>query len=197
MAVIHFSDSMKARGIRLLKTVTTVTYYFAFNMLDDVVGGYTEDKRKLRQAISIALDYEEYIQIFTNGRAVPSHSPIPPGIFGYEEGEKGINPFVYDWNPQAGAVRKSLDEARRLLAEAGYPNGKDKDGLPFIVGFDNAWTDSGATPLLSWMRKKLEAIGITMENRTTDYNRFRDKMRTGNFQIIQWRSLQRFSVFRI
>ena len=37
-----------------------------------------------------------------------------------------------------------------------------------------------------WMRNKLDQLGITMENRTTDYNRFRDKVKNGNFQIISW-----------
>jgi ABC-type oligopeptide transport system substrate-binding subunit len=37
-----------------------------------------------------------------------------------------------------------------------------------------------------WMRNKLEQLGITMESRTTDYNRFRDKVKNGNFQIIFW-----------
>ena len=36
------------------------------------------------------------------------------------------------------------------------------------------------------MRNKLEQLGITMESRTTDYNRFRDKVKNGNFQIIFW-----------
>jgi len=180
------SQMLQERNIRLLTSVSPVSYYLGFNMLDDVVGGYTEDKGKLRQAISIALDYEEYIQIFTNGRALPSHSPIPPGIFGYEEGENGINPYVYNWDTENGAVRKSLDEARRLLVEAGYPGGKDKEGRPLIIGFDNAWTDSDAIPRLSWLRKKLEVIGVTLDIRTTDYNRFRDKARSGNFQILSW-----------
>lgn len=180
------SQILRERDIRLLISVSTSSGYLAFNMLDDVVGGYTEDKYKLRQAISIALDYEEYIQIFTNGRAISSHSPIPPGIFGYEEGENGINPYVYNWDPEDGAVRKSLDEARQLLAEAGYPGGKDKDGRPLVIGFDNAWTGSSAIPLLSWMRKKLETIGVTLKNRTTDYNRFQDKARSGNFQLLSW-----------
>ena len=180
------SEVLTVKNIRLLTNVETATYYLAFNMLDDVVGGYTEEKRKLRQAISIAMDYEEYIEIFTNGRGILSHSPVPPGIFGYEEGEKGINPYVYDFSKERVAVRKSLDEARQLLAEAGYPGGKDKNGNPLIIHFDNSWVGAGATAQLSWMRKKLEAIGITMKSRTTDYNRFQDKVRNGNFQLLSW-----------
>ncbi len=180
------SDFLDARHIVLRTSVETSTAYLAFNMLDDVVGGYTEEKQKLRQAISIALDYEEYIEIFLNGRGVPSHSPIPPGIFGYEDGEIGINPYVYNWDASKGAFRKSLDEARQLLAQAGYPGGQDKNGVPLILHFDNSWTGAEATPILNWMRKRLELIGITMENRTTDYNRFQDKARNGNFQILSW-----------
>ena len=81
-----------------------------------------ERARKLRQAISIAVDYEEnHLDL----RERPRHrgaGPIPPGIFGYREGAEGINPVVYDWvdgKPQ----RKSIEAARKLLAEAGYPNG--------------------------------------------------------------------------
>lgn len=45
-------------------------------MLDDVVGGYDEKRRKLRQAISIAIDLEENIQIFLNGRGIAAQGPI-------------------------------------------------------------------------------------------------------------------------
>jgi len=180
------SEVLTQRDIRLLTNVETSIAYLAFNMLDDVVGGYTEEKSKLRQAISIAMDYEEYIEIFANGRGIPAHSPVPPGIFGYEKGKKGINPHVYDFSKEHGSVRKSLDEARRLLSESGYSGGKDKNGNPLVIYFDNSWVGAGATAYLSWMRKKLEAIGITMKSRTTDYNRFRDKVRNGNFQMLSW-----------
>jgi ABC-type transport system substrate-binding protein len=180
------SDFIQSRGIVLRTSVRTSTWYMAFNMLDDVVGGYTEEKRKLRQAVSIALDFEEYIEIFENGRGVISHSPIPPGIFGYEPGEVGINRYVYDWDADRGATRKSLDEARRLLAEAGYPGGQDRNGNPLILHFDNYRTGAGATAELNWRRKRLEDIGVTLEVRTTDYNRFREKVQDGNFQILEW-----------
>ena len=181
------SEEMKAKNIMLRTSVEPTTSYLAFNMLDDTVGGNSVEKRKLRQAISIVLDFEEYIEIFYNGRGVSSHSPIPPGIFGYEGGERGMNSYVYNWDDEKQRpVRKSTAEARQLLAEAGYPDGQDSNGNPLVVTFDNAWTSAGATPRLMWIQNKLDRLGITMENRTTDYNRFRDKVKNGNFQIISW-----------
>ena len=181
------SEALKAKDIVLRTSVQPTTYYLAFNMLDDTVGGYTTEKQKLRQAISIALDYEEFTEIFLNGRGVVSHGPLPPGIFGYESGERGINPYMYDWDVDADRpVRKSIEEARQLLAAAGYPGGQDSKGNPLIISFDNTWNSAGATARLTWMRKKLEQLGITMESRTTDYNRFRDKVKDGNFQFIFW-----------
>jgi len=181
------SEALKAKRIVLRTSVTPTTIYLAFNMLDDTVGGYTESKQKLRQAISIALDYEEYIEIFLNGRGVASQSPIPPGIFGYEEGEVGMNPYVYHWDAATSRpIRKSIETAQQLLAEAGYPGGQDSKGNPLILHFDNAWTSAGATSILTWMHNRLEPLGITMQSRTTDYNRFRDKVKNANFQIISW-----------
>ena len=183
----RISEEMNAKGIVLRTSVEPTTRYLAFNMLDATLGGNSVEKRKLRQAISIVLDYEEYVEIFYNGRGVSSHSPIPPGIFGYEGGESGMNAYVYNWDAvKQRPVRKSLEEAQQLLGEAGYPDGQDSQGNPLVVTFDNAWTSAGATPHIMWMRNKLDQLGITMENRTTDYNRFRDKVKNGNFQIISW-----------
>ncbi len=184
----ELTGTMKEKGIRLITAVRPSTYYMGFNMLDDVVGGYDERKKKLRQAISIVLDYEEYIEIFNNGRGIPAMSPIPPGIFGYIEGREGINPFVYDWDEKKGKpVRKSIEEARRLMGEAGFPDGRDAaTGKPLIITFDNAWTGVDAKPVINWFIKKFSLLGIQLENRTTDYNRFQEKMLKGNFQFFSW-----------
>ena len=53
------------------------------------------------------MNYDENIAIFYNGRGLAAQGPIPPGIFGYKEGEAGINPYVYQWkNDDETAVHR-------------------------------------------------------------------------------------------
>lgn len=180
------SESMEEKGIRLLTSVDTSTFYLGFNMLDPVVGGYTERARKLRRAISIAVDYEEYIAIFRNGRGIPAQGPLPPGIFGYREGPEGVNRYVYDW-ADGQPKRKSIEAARRLLAEAGYPNGQDdKTGGPLVLYYDTAATGPEDKAQLDWMRKQLGELNVQLVVRATDYNRFQEKMRKGDAQLFVW-----------
>ncbi len=180
------SEEMRAKGIRLLTSVQASTYYLGFNMLDPVVGGYTARARKLRQAISIAIDYEEQISIFRNGRGIPAQGPIPPGIFGYEPGCAGINPYVYDC-VGGRLVRKPIEAARRLLAEAGYPDGVEAaTGKPLLLYFDTPATGPEEKARLDWMRKQLAKLHIQLVVRATDYNRFQEKMRKGDAQLFEW-----------
>jgi len=183
---VTLTDSMLRQGIDLSTAVSTSIYYTGFNMLDPVVGGDTEAARKLRLAISIAIDIEENISIFLNGRGIPAQGAIPPGIFGYDEGEAGINQYVYESTPQ-GAVRKPIEVARQLLAEAGYPEGRDiKTGKPLVLYFDTPATGPDAKARLDWLMKQFAKLNIQLVIRGTDYNRFQEKMLKGTAQIFQW-----------
>jgi ABC-type transport system substrate-binding protein len=111
---------------------------------------------------------------------------LPPGIFGHIEGKSGINPFVFSWQKER-PVRKSIDEAKKLLAEAGYPGGRDiKNGKPLLLYFDTPAKGPDAKSLLDWLRKQFKKINIQLVVRSTDYNRFQDKMSKGSEQIFQW-----------
>ena len=185
------SESMRERNIQLSTSVAVSTSYMGFNMLDPVVGGGAdvagrERARKLRQAISIAVDYEEFISIFQNGRGIPAQSPLPPGIFGFRDGAAGINPVVYEWSNGA-ARRKPIEAAKKLLAEAGYPNGIDsKTGAPLVLYFDVTARGAEAKSILEWYQRQFEKINVQLQVRPTDYNRFQDKIRKGNAQIFEW-----------
>ena len=184
----QLTDEMKEKGIRLLTAVTTSTFYMGFNMLDEVVGGDSERARKLRQAISIAIDYEEYVSIFANGRGVPAQGPIPPGIFGHVGDEAGINPVVYEWDTASlKPKRKSIEQAKSLMVEAGYPDGRDlSTGKQLILFFDSTGSGPGSKALLDWLVKQFRKLGIDLVIRATDYNRFQEKMHKGTAQIFQW-----------
>jgi oligopeptide transport system substrate-binding protein len=179
----NVSDEMKAQGITLSTSVATSTMYTGFNWLDPVVGGNSERARKLRRAISIAVDYEEFISIFANGRGIAAQSPIPPGIFGYREGSEGINRYVYDWI-DGTPKRKPIEEAKRLLAEAGYPGGVDAEtNQALIIHLDTTSGGIGNKSRLDWIRKQFDKIGVQLDVRSTDYNRFQDKIRRGDTQM--------------
>jgi ABC-type transport system substrate-binding protein len=183
---LSLSDTMKDKGIKLKTMVETSIFYMGFNMLDPIVGGYSEAAKALRQAISIAIDQEEYISIFTNGRGIAAQGPIPPGIFGYKQNKAGINPVVYKWK-NGVPTRKSLSVARQLLAKAGYPNGRsDKTGEPLVLYFDTTGSGPGTKARFDWLRKQFQKLSIQLVIRETDYNRFQDKMQTGQAQIFQW-----------
>ncbi|MBL1321929.1 MAG: ABC transporter substrate-binding protein [Methylophaga sp.] len=180
------SEQMEQQGIILKTAVETSIFYTGFNMRDPIVGGYGERAKKLRQAIAIAIDQEEYISIFTNGRGIAAQGPIPPGIFGYKEGEQGYNPYLYTWQ-QGKAKRKTIVYARSLLAEAGYPEGRaQKTGEPLLLYFDVTGSGPDSKARFDWLRKQFQKLSIQLVIRETDYNRFQDKMQTGQAQIFQW-----------
>jgi ABC-type transport system substrate-binding protein len=180
------TPSMRERGIKLLTSVDTTTFYSGFNMLDPVVGGLQPNKAKLRQAIAMAVDQEEFTSIFLNGQGIEAQGPIPPGIFGYMEGEQGINPLVYRWQ-DGRPQRRPLSDALQLLAEAGYPGGRDPNtGRPLLLYLDISATGPDDKARLNWYRKQFNKLGIQLVIRNTDYNRFIDKMRKGNAQLFFW-----------
>lgn len=180
----ELTANMKHQGIYLNTTVNTSDYYLGFNMLDPVVGGYSEKNRLLREAIAIAIDYEEYIAIFLNGRGIVANGPIPPGIFGYQSGKQGLNPDVYNWI-DGQAKRKPISDARQLLARAGYPNGIDQTtGKRLVLNYDVA--SSGGpdeSAQFNWLRKQFAKLHIALHIRATLPNRFQNKLRAGDVQI--------------
>lgn len=183
---LGLAPDLVAQGIHLRTGVDPSIFYFAFNMLDEVVGGYSEQQQKLRQAISIAIDFEEFVSIFMNERGLVAQGPIPPGIFGFNENE--ANPITHDWNQQQNQmVRKDLAQAKTLLAEAGYPNGRNaKTGQQLKLHYDAVATGPDDRARLDWIRKQFAKLGIELVIRSTDYNRFQDKVRKGDAQLIMW-----------
>jgi ABC-type transport system substrate-binding protein len=112
-------------------------------------------------------------------------SPLPPGIFGSrEDTPEGVNPFTHkivDGKP----VRRPIEDARKLMVEAGWPDGRDaKTGRPLVINYDfYAPPTPERKPEIDWMVRQFAKIDIQLEVRATDNNQFQDKVRKGRHQV--------------
>ena len=178
------------KGFRLNSGADVNSYFIAFNMLDPVVGDGENNEqkarnRKLRQALSIAIDWEEYSKVFPKKAGQTAMSPLPPGIYGSREGTlAGVNPITHRV-VDGKIVRRAIDEAKKLLAEAGYPGGRDaKSGRPLVLNYDfYAPPTPERKPEIDWVVRQFAKIDIQLEVRATDNGQFQDKVRKGKYQV--------------
>jgi ABC-type transport system substrate-binding protein len=169
----QLSPEMQAAGMALAKSVDPSTSYIGFNMADPVVGAPAKHRgRKLRQAMSLAVDSVEFTRVFSNGRGVPAQSPIPPGIYGYDE--TYANPYR----------QPDLARARALLEEAGYPDGIDpRTQRPLHLSFDTGDPSTRGRLQYQFFVDSWRRIGLDVDLVATNYNEYQDKLRDGAYQI--------------
>lgn len=137
----EIDPSLKAKGVRLIANAMLDVTFFAFNYDDP-----TFKNKKVRQAISLAYDRAEANKLFYNNTAVEAQSVIPPGLAGYRKEFK--NQFT----------KFDLELSKKLLAEAGHPNGK---GLPAITV--QTRNETTARQVIEHFSKCMKAIGIEVK----------------------------------
>ncbi len=182
----QLSPDMKRRGVQLSREVAVDVSYFAFNMNDPVVGGVDASgnplapdealkHRKLRQAISCSIDIQKYIDIVYLGLGKPAQQIVAPGLFGYDPNYK--NPYR-QYDPE---------KAKRLLAEAGYPNGIDpKSGDRLTLFWDNSLDSPAGRQEIGLFQQMIEAIGIRVVSRSWDPPVFQGKVDEGQYQFMNF-----------
>ena len=194
--LVEMNDSEEVRadylkkGFNFPQSADVNSYIIGFNMIDPVIGmGDTpeqrERNRKLRQAISIAIDWEEYSKIFPKKAGETAMSPLPQGIPGSREGKpEGVNPVTHKI-VDGKVVRRSIEEARQLMVEAGFPNGRDaKTGRPLVIAYDfYAPATPERKPEIDWVVRQFAKLDIQLDVRATDNNQFQDKVRKGKHQV--------------
>ncbi len=145
----------QARGVTASSDRLLDLIFRGFNMEDALVGGYTPEKKALRQAICLAMDLSEFNEVFYNGQNIVYDGPIPPGLDGFPE--NGSAPVSYRG--------PNLELARRKLAEAGYPEGK---GLPAIRYYTSRGGNNAEQTDL--MKRQLARIGVTIDAQLVDFS---------------------------
>ncbi len=133
------------------------------NFRDPLLG----KNKPLRQALASAVDQRALIDVLHKGRARPLKSIVPYELIGNER--------------DTGAVGRPHDlaAARRLLAQAGYPEGK---GLPSLtISFYE--TNVGAHNAFDLLKSQFAAIGVQVKGQFMDQPTFMKAVDNGNFQL--------------
>ncbi len=117
---------------------------------------------QLRHAINLAVNRKHLCEVIMEGTPRPASGILPPGMPGFD--------------PQRPPLQEDLDEARRLLAEAGYANG---DGLPPLVLLFNA--NPRIQQLAEQVQIDLARIGVRLELRTGDQAAFLEALSSGSW----------------
>ncbi|MDN7243130.1 ABC transporter substrate-binding protein [Planococcus sp. N028] len=154
----------ETQGLELLKRPSFNIGYMAFNTEKKPF-----DDPKVRQAINMAINKEEIVNAFYNGLAETATSPLPPSLWGYDD---TLDPYEYN-----------VEEAKKLLAEAGYENGFETE----------LYTMSNPRPYMPEPVKIAEAIqsdlaevGITAEIISSEWATYLDDTKQGKHSMAMY-----------
>ncbi|MCS7000294.1 MAG: ABC transporter substrate-binding protein [Bacteroidota bacterium] len=153
---------------RLLTAPALSTEYYGILLDTTLAAGKTSvlaHSRLVRQALNYAIDRERIVRYVLRGTAVPAHGVLPPA-FRIEQTE------CYRYDP---------DRARRLLAEAGFPEGKGLPSLRLVLG-----TSVRSLSVAEVVQQQWAEIGVRVELQQVEFPRLLAMVRAGELAL--WRT---------
>lgn len=152
------------------------TYYLNFNNekkpFDDV---------RVRKALSLAVDRDYVANTIMLGTYSPAKNFVGPGVSDAAEGSSFADVSI-EKNGEHYNVddyQKDLEEAKKMLSEAGYPDGK---GFP---KFTYSTNDSGFNKSIAEYLQSVwqDELGITCDIEIQEWGTFSADRRAGNFEV--------------
>lgn len=147
------------------------TYYVSMNLQRDAF-----QDAKVRKALALAIDRDYVANTIMQGTYSAASNIVGPGIVdenGYfYDNANGGSPYTAD------DYEANLAEAKKLLEEAGYPNG---EGYPTIEYSTN---DSGYNvPLAEYLQQAWGDLGITLTINKMEWSSFTPARRAGEYDV--------------
>lgn len=150
------------KGIRVLTQARPDVTFISFNMEHPILGKH----KKLRQALAHALDKKVILETFYNNRGIVAQGPIPPHIDGY----------VADYtNPHSFDKKK----AKKLLREAGFPNGKGLPTFEYHMPNVSTW----ARQFADFVKAQWADIGVELRLVSNTWPQFDKKLKSKDAAI--------------
>ncbi len=126
---------------------------------------------KVRKALAIAIDRKAITDNVTKSGQIPAYSFVPKGILN-DKGEDFADREYYDAN------KANIEEAKKLLAEAGYPNGEGLPTLEFMYNTEGAHKLVAQAIQQDWAK-----IGVNVELTNQEWKVFLNTRQQGGYEI--------------
>ncbi|WLF70722.1 peptide ABC transporter substrate-binding protein [Clostridium septicum] len=153
------------------------TYFFCFNVGNNVDKIENQEvkkalgNKKVRQALSIAVNRQAIVDNITKAGQVPAYSFVPQGIE-VVAGKDFADKKYYD-------VNGDLEKAKALLDEAGYPNGEGFPKMTILINSEG----TGHKNIAQYLQDTWKKIGVDVEIQNQEWQVFQTTRNEGNFQI--------------
>ena len=122
------------------------------------------DNPLVRRALNMAIDKQTIVDSIVKGGQVPARSFVPPGMNGYQSGYCG----EFD-----------VEEAKSLLAEAGYPNGKGLPTIEILYNTADSHRDIAEVIQQDWKKN----LGVDVSLRNLEWGTYLDTLRVGDYMV--------------
>ncbi|WP_309385796.1 peptide ABC transporter substrate-binding protein [Cerasicoccus frondis] len=141
------------------------TYYYAFNTEKPPL-----NDARVRRALSLAIDRAGITQNITQAGQIPASHFTPPDTGGYTSQTQ----FSLD-------LESNIAEAKRLLAEAGYPNGEGMRELELLYNTSESHKAIAEAIQYFWQ----ETLGVKVRLVNQDWKVYLINRREGNFDVLR------------
>lgn len=150
------------------------TYYLSMNL-----NKAPFNNKNVRKALSLAIDRDYVANTVMQGTYTPAYNYVGPSIIDSEgmffdnaKKENGGKTYISE------DYKANLEEAKKALAEAGFPNG---EGFPTITYSTN---DAGYHKALAeYLQQAYKELGITMNIDIVDWSSFTPQRRAGEYEM--------------
>ena len=151
------------------------TYYLSMNL-----NKAPFNNKNVRKALSLAIDRDYVANTVMQGTYTPAYNYVGTGVDDVDPGK-----FLENSKAANGGktyisedYKANLEEAKKALAEAGYPEGK---GFPTITYSTN---DTGYHKAVAeYLQQVYKDLGITMNIDIVDWSSFTPKRRAGEYEM--------------
>lgn len=152
-----------SNNLELVEVESPALLYLGFDQTNPIY-----QNKKLREAIAYAIDNQTFVDVVFRGSAVAGDSPLPKASPAYNGNVKKYN--------------QDIEKAKKLLAEAGYPNGLDIE----------LWCmdDGPRVDMCVIIQDQLKKIGINVEIKIFEFGAYVSKTALPNKELyfLSWNS---------